>query len=426
MNVYARHDEIRAYMRDCAERYGVLEHVRFGADVREAVWDEEAQRWQLTLGDGALLTARVVIGGLGGLTQPAFPDIPGLQDFAGVLMHSAAWDHAVDLDGARVGVIGTGASAIQLVPEVAKRAARVDVFQRTPAWVFPKLDRRFTRAEKALFRHVPITQRALRAAVFAFSESIAYGIVKNPRALWLLEAVGRAHLRLRVRDRELRRKLMPSYRAGCKRMLIANDFYPALTRPNVELLTDGIERITPEGVRTADGALRELDVLVCATGFDLQQAVSRVAVTGRAGRTLADTWAAGFEAHRGTMVAGFPNLMFLSGPNTGTGSTSQVFMIEAQIHYVLEALRTMSERGAGVVEVTPEAHAAYNDWIAERMQQTVWLTGGCNSWYLDANGRNTTLYPGYSSAFRRSLRRFRTEEHQLAPAHAPAPVPVAA
>ena len=413
---FSRHEEIRDYMRDCAIDFGVQERIRFGADLLASKWDDEAQLWRLRLADGSELSARVVIGGFGGLSEPADPDVPGLDSFAGPRMHSADWDHAVDLDGKRIGVIGTGASAIQIVPQIAKRAGRVDVYQRTPAWIFPKLDRRFSRLEKWVFRRFPIAQRALRGSVFAFGEAVGFGIFKRPGALRLLEAIGNVHRRLQVRDPEVRRKLTPGYRAGCKRMLVSSDFYPAFNRDNVDLVTDAIERVEPEGIRTATGELRELDVLVCATGFDLPAALSRVAATGRDGLTLAEAWADGFKAHKGTMISGFPNLMLLSGPNSGTGSTSQVFMIEAQIAYVLAALRAMRERGAAVVEPTAEAQAAYNEWIDGRMGSTVWLTG-CDSWYLDESGRSPVLYPDYSSLYRRRLREFDLGEHTLTAPH---------
>lgn len=420
---YARYDELRDYLEDCTDHFGVRPHIRFSTEVVAAEWQEREQRWRLALSDGSEITARLVIGGFGGLNQPAEPDIPGLESFAGARMHSAGWDHDVPLEGKRVGVIGTGASAVQIVPEVARSAARLHVFQRTPAWVFPKIDRRFSRLEKRMFRRFPATQRLLRRAVFWFSESVAFPIVKQPRASRVLELVALSHMRRQVRDPALRARLRPSYRAGCKRMLPSNGFYPALGRDNVELVTAGIERVEENGVRTADGELHALDVLVSATGFDLEKAFEGVHLTGRGGITIQEKWAEGFAAHRGTMVHGFPNLMFLSGPNTGTGSTSQVYMIQAQIRYVMEALRAMDEHGAAELEVTDAAYDSYQEWLWERMQKTVWLTGGCNSWYLQGAGRGSgVLYPDWSSSFRRRMQSFRPDEHDLSPARAPEPL----
>ena len=432
-HLYARHGELRTYLEACTDRFGVRGHLRFGTDVTGAAWDEAHQRWVVEVGGEPRMTGRMLVGGFGGLSRPAYPAITGLEDFRGRLFHSAQWEHDVDLRGQRIGVIGTGASAIQLVPRVAKVARHVDVFQRTPGWIVPKLDLRISPRAKRLFRRVPATQRALRALIFGVTESVGYPITRKPALLKGLERRAAQHLARQVADPDLRARLTPSSRIGCKRILVSNDYYPALLEDHVDLVTAPIERVTATGVLTADGIAHELDVLVCSTGFRVQEVYMALDIRGRDGRHLRDVWAGGIEAHRGTSVAGFPNLALLSGPNTGTGSTSQVYMIESQVHYVLEMMRTMRRNGATEVEVSPDAQDAYNAWLQERMQDTVWLRGGCDSWYLDANGVNRTLYPGLSSAFRRSLREFRVAEHVLAPARprptptvpaAPAPIPI--
>ncbi len=428
-HLYARAEEIRSYMEDCADRFEVRGHIRFGAAVSGGAWDQERQRWVIELDGRAALSAGFLVGGFGGLNRTSYPDIPGLEDFHGALFHSADWDHDVPLEGKRVGVIGTGASAVQLIPEVAKTAHKVTVFQRTPAWVVPKLDRRMTRLERRLFAALPLTQKALRGLIFAITESVGVAITRYPRLLAAGEAWARWHMRRAIADPELRAKLTPGYRLGCKRILPSNDFYPALARENVELVTEGIERVEGSTLLTRDGQAHDLDVLVCASGFRIEQVFEELSVSGRAGRTLAQAWAGGMEAHRGTTVAGFPNLALLSGPNTGTGSTSQVYMIEAQIHYVLQMLRKLHDHGAATIEPRVEAQARYNAWLAQRMKRTVWLTGGCNSWYLSEDGVNRTLYPGLSSEFWRSLRAVREHEYVIEPAaprlpHTPAePVP---
>jgi cation diffusion facilitator CzcD-associated flavoprotein CzcO len=428
-HLYAHHEEIRAYLEDCTDRFGVRPHLRLGANMTGAEWDEDRQRWIVELDDRPALTARLLIGGFGGLSRPSFPAIEGLENFQGALFHSAQWDHDVPLEDKRVAVIGTGASAIQLIPQIARQATRVDVFQRTPPWVLPKLDRRISRTEKWLFRRVPATQRALRGVIFAITEGVGYPITRRPRALAGLEAVARRHLDRQVSDPTLRRRLTPSYRLGCKRILVSNDYYPALGRENVEVVTDPILRANEYGIVTSDGVEHPADVLVCSTGFRIEDVFLSLDIRGRDGLSLQAAWADGIEAHRGTTVAGFPNLALLSGPNTGTGSTSQVYMIEAQIRFVMQALRTMRTCGSATFEVRPEAQRTYNQWLQQRMKQTVWLQGGCNSWYLDDAGVNRTLYPGLSSSFRRSLRQFHLDEHLLTPAHAPQherePIPVA-
>jgi cation diffusion facilitator CzcD-associated flavoprotein CzcO len=427
--LYAPQEEIRAYLEDCTDRFGVRGHLRFGAEMTGAEWDEERERWMIELADGARLSARLLLGGFGGLSEPAYPDIEGLRDFGGRVVHTADWPEDLDLTGRHVAVIGTGASAIQLVPQAAKVAAHVDVFQRTPPWIVPKRDQRIGRSTRRLFRRLPVTQRALRGFIFALTESVGYPITRRPQLLGRIEQMARSHLHRQVPDVALRSRLEPSYRIGCKRILVSGDYYPALCKPGVELVTEPIARISERGVVTADGVEHVADILVCSTGFDIAQAFTRMSIRGRGGVRIADVWSPKIEAHRGTMVAGFPNFMLMSGPNTGTGSTSQVYMIEAQIHYILEALAEMRRTGTDVVEVRREAQDAYNRWLQERMRSTVWLTGGCNSWYLDENGHNSTLYPGLSSAFRRSLRGFRASEHILEPQrrHAPVhPEPVAA
>jgi cation diffusion facilitator CzcD-associated flavoprotein CzcO len=420
-HMYARSEEIRGYLEDCADRFGVRDHLRVSADVTGGRWDDERQHWEIEIDGEPALCARFVVGGFGGLSRPSFPDIPGLEDFAGPVFHSAQWDHSVPLEGRRVGVIGTGASAIQLIPQVAKVAGHVSVFQRTAPWVVPKIDRPIPRVEQALYAKVPITQRAVRGLIFAITEGVGVAITRYPRLMAIGEVWARRHMRRAISDPDLREAVEPAYRLGCKRILVANDYYPALARDNVELVTDGIERITPGGAIGADGSQHRFDVLVCSTGFRIEEVFAHLDIRGRDGITLTEAWSRGIEAHRGTTVTGFPNLALLSGPNTGTGSTSQVYMIEAQIHYVLQMLRMLRERGAGAIEPRAEAQADYNRWVQKSMQRTVWLQGGCDSWYLDDEGVNRTLYPGPSSSFWRSLRRVREDEYQLEPARRPAP-----
>jgi len=419
--LYARSEEIRTYLEDCADRFDVRSHLRLDAEVTGAHWDEENARWTILVGGDPALTAGFVVGGFGALNRPEYPDIPGLEDFRGPLYHTAQWDHSVPLAGRRVGVIGTGASSIQVIPQLAKQAEQVTVFQRTPPWVVPKLDRRISRFEQRLYARVPLTQKLLRGLIFTITEGVGVAITRYPWMLKLGEAWGRWHMRRAIRDPELQRQLTPNYRLGCKRILPSNDFYPALARKDVKLETDGIARVEGNRVITRTGTEHELDLLVCGTGFAIEEVFSHLDLRGRGGISLTEAWKKGIEAHRGTTVAGFPNAALLSGPNTGTGSTSQVYMIEAQIHYVLELLRTLEEHRAGTIEVTERAQADYNAWLQQRMQRTVWLTGGCKSWYLSDDGVNRTLYPGPSSEFWRSLRRVKLDEYELGPVRKPEP-----
>jgi cation diffusion facilitator CzcD-associated flavoprotein CzcO len=340
-------------------------------------------------------------------------------------MHSAAWDHSVELAGKRVAVIGTGASAIQLIPEIAPETAHVDVFQRTPPWVMPRTDFKIHPWMKTLFRRFPPAQRALRSFIWALQESVAVPLTKQPALTKPLELAGRLHMRRAIADPELRRRITPSYKVGCKRILPSNAYYPALAREDVDIVTDPIARIVPGGIETASGELREADVLVCATGFDIREALEQGEVQGRGGVSLGSRWAERIEAHRGTMMSGFPNLFILSGPNTGTGNMSQVFMIEAQVRFVRQARRAMAARGVEQIEVRDEAQRAHNEQLRERMAQTVWLTGGCNSWYLTDDGHTGVLWPGFSSTFRRELSRIEPAEYEFGPRRIAATEPAA-
>jgi cation diffusion facilitator CzcD-associated flavoprotein CzcO len=352
------------------------------------------------------------------------PAVPGLDRFEGKTFHSAEWDHDHDLTGERVAVVGTGASAIQFVPRIQPKVSRMHVFQRNPPWIMPHPDRGLSPLEHRIYRALPSAQLAMRAAVYWARETFVLGFMDR-RFAKLPQRVALKHLRDQVPDPELRRKLTPDYTIGCKRVLLSNDYFPTLMQPNVELVNDGIAEVRASSVVTADGSEREVDTIIFGTGFRVTDPPSADLVRGRNGRTLAETWQGSMEAHLGTTIAGFPNLFFLVGPNTGLGHNSIVFMIESQLNYVLDALRTMDARGAGSIDVRPDVQARYNAAIQKRLRNTVWNTGGCASWYLDHTGRNTTLWPGFTWPFRRLLRRFDADHYELRPA-VPAPEPVTA
>jgi cation diffusion facilitator CzcD-associated flavoprotein CzcO len=418
-------DEIWDYLRECAVRYGVMPHIRFGEDVQSADWDDERQRWRIETADDTI-TAQVLVAGTGPLHEPSIPAVPGLDRFEGRMFHSAEWEHDHDLTGARVAVVGTGASAIQFVPRIQPRVSRMHVFQRTPPWIMPHPDRALSPLEHRVYRAFPAAQLAMRAAVYWARETFVLGFMDR-RFAKLPERVAVKHLRDQVPDPELRRRLTPDYTIGCKRVLISNDYFPALMQPNVELVTDGIAEVRASSVVTAGGSEREVDTIIFGTGFRVTDPPSADLVRGRDGRTLAERWQGSMEAHLGTTIAGFPNLFFLVGPNTGLGHNSIVFMIESQLNYVLDALRTMDARGAKSIDVRPDVQARYNAAIQKRLRNTVWNAGGCASWYLDHTGRNTTLWPGFTWPFRRLLRHFDADHYELRPvAPAPEPEPLAA
>jgi cation diffusion facilitator CzcD-associated flavoprotein CzcO len=418
---YSPQPEIWAYLQRCAREGGVLPHVRFNAELLDAEWVEAERHWRLTTARGTL-TAQSLVLGTGALVEPSFPAIPGLETFTGTMFHSARWNHEHDLTGRRVGVIGTGASAIQFIPQVRKKAARVTVFQRTPAWVVPRADRPVTDVERWVYRHVPAAHKAARAGVYALMESRALGFVLDKRLMKPVEKIARQHLARKVPDPVLRERLTPGYTIGCKRILLSNDYYPAMSSPNVELVTDPIASVGPTSVRTASGAEHEIDTLILGTGFRVTDNPGFSRIRGRGGRTLEQAWEGpGMHAYLGTTVHGFPNLYLLLGPNTGIGHTSAVFMIECQIGLVTAALAHVERHDLAALEVRREVDEAFNADLHRRSMRTVW-TSGCDSWYLDDKGRNTVLWPGLTWRFRSLTRRFRPSDYECTPrTTAPAP-----
>jgi len=402
---YSPQAEIQAYIEHCADAWDLRRHIALGTGVSALRFCDASGLWRAALDGGGELRARHVILATGGLHLPAWPDIPGRGHFAGPAMHSAQWDHGVDFAGRRVAVIGSAASAIQLVPELAKTAARVDVYQRTPNYIAPRHDRAFSEREKSRFARHPLWQRLYREWLFLQGEWFLFPLVRHRRfSPWrsLLEARIKQHIRRSVRDPVLRGKLLPDYPLGCKRILISDDFYQTLARDNVELVTAGIERIEPRGVVTRDGRLHPADILVCATGFDVQNYPLATPITGPGGRELAAQWAERPNAYKGGFIPGFPNLYLLTGPNTGVGTTSVVYMIEAQLELVLQVLDAAGEDR--LIEVTDEANLRYNGTIRAALADTVWA-GDCKSWYKRADGEITTLYPFDARSFRRDHRR---------------------
>jgi len=412
--------EIEAYLNDCVERFGLLPHLHLRTRVTSITWDADAQRWNVRAlqrgGEEIQWTARVVVNATGGLSRPAVSSLPGLTDFKGPVMHTARWQAEVNLADRRIGVVGTGASAIQVVPQLVDKATRVVLFQRTPAWILPKRDRPVGPVKRWLYEKVPGMRRLARAVVYAIHELRAPGFVRRPGILKMLEPVALRYLKRHVHDPALRETLTPRYRMGCKRILLASDFYPAIQRRNAKLVTSPIERVVANGVITADGEHHALDVLVLATGFHAAEAMAPFPVHGRAGVELNEVWRHGARAYLGTTVPGFPNLFLIVGPNTGLGHNSMVFMIESQLRYVLDALDRMDRARLAAVDTRPDVADAFNAELQQRMKRTVWTTGGCTSWYQTRDGQITTLWPGSTLTFWRRTRRFRLDDHE--PFHA--------
>ena len=426
---FSKQPEIRAYLADTAERSGVAEHVRFDSEVVDASWDGDAREWRIETPTGTV-RAQFLLTAIGGLVEPRLPDIAGLADFEGEVFHSARWNHDYDLRGKRVAAVGTGASAIQFVLQIQPEVERLHLFQRTPPWVAPLCDRPITRAERALFRRFPRLQELMRKSIFWSREALVLGFVKRPRIMSLLQRGAEAHLRRQVPDPELRRKLTPSYTMGCKRILISNDYYPSLSRDNVEVHAEGLAEVRGRTVVGTEGAEAEVDAIILGTGFTVTDFPGMKAFRGRDGVSLADHWNGSPRAHRTMTVNGFPNLFVIGGPNVGIGHTSAIEMFEHQFPYVIDAIETAEREGVAAVEVRPELEERYVAEIDRKMAGTVWMTGGCQSWYLDRRGRNSTLWPDWTMEHRRQTERFDLAEYEVvrvgeeAPSPVEAPIPV--
>ena len=421
---FAPGSEIKDYIRRCADKHGIAPRIRYGHDVREAAWDPDRRRWLIETTGGAF-EAQFLISGAGGLSDPSIPDLPGIERFEGHTFHSAEWDHDHDLTGERVAVIGTGASAIQFVPQIQPRVGQLDLYQRTPAWVMPRLDHEITAPEHFLLRRIPFAPRVVRSVLYWLLEARVLAF-RRPRLMKLGERAARRHLRRQIPDDpELRAKLMPDYTMGCKRVLVSDDYYPSLAQPNVDVVTAGIREIKAHSIVDAEGVEHEADTIVFGTGFHVTDPPIAERIRGGNGRTLAEHWEGHISAYLGTMISGYPNLFVMTGPNTGLGHNSIVFMIESQLNLVIDCLRAMDELGRETVEVRAEVERAYNAELEAASEGTVWTAGRCMSWYLDDTGRNSTLWPLSSYAFRRRTRRFEPGEYVLA-APSPAPEPAVA
>lgn len=404
-HTFARQPEIYRYLTSVADDTGLRRHLVTGCELLGASWDAGRQCWQVRTSLG-IVTATVVVAATGALSTPKLPDVPGLKSFGGTVFHSATWNHDHDLTGERVAVIGTGASAVQFVPEIVDRTSHLTVFQRTPAWVMPRLDRTLGRAEKALYRRVPLAQKAVRAMVYGYREIYLAALAHQTWLLPLVELVARVLLHRQVPDPALRKALTPNFTIGCKRILLTNDWLPTLSRDDVDVVTTALAGITESGVRDGTGTHHEVDTIIFATGFTPTEPPVAHLLTGLDGVTLAAQWAGSPKAHLGITVAGFPNMFLMYGPNTNLGHSSIVYMLESQAAYLAAALATMRTNGLASVDVRPDVLAAYSAWVDDALRGTVWNSGGCSSWYLDSRGRNSVMWPTFTFRFRARTKTF--------------------
>jgi len=408
---FAPQPEIEEYLRSVADRFGLRRLIRFGTEMTGARWEAAATRWVVGT-TGGTLTADMLVVATGPLSAPSLPAIAGLDRFEGTVFHSARWRHDHPLAGERVAVIGTGASAIQFVPQIQGDVESLTVFQRTPPWIVPRPDRAYRPWENRLFRRVPAAMRLARARIYWLRETMVVMFAKYPRLARYAASRARRHLEEQVADAGLRARLTPDHTLGCKRVLLSNDYYPALCRPDVELVTDPIREVLPHGIATEAGDEYPVDTIILGTGFEAAEPPIARRIRAADGRTMREHWNGSARAYLGSTVAGFPNLFLVTGPNTGLGHSSMVFMMESQCNYLVDALKTMSARSLASVDVTPDAMAAFNDEIQGKLGRSVWGTG-CSSWYLDSSGRNTTMWPDFTWTYRRRTRRFDVEHYTV-------------
>lgn len=409
--MFSPQKEIWAYLQRCAERFHILPHIRFQHEVKEAKWDDTEKRWEILTQQGVHY-ARFLVTGAGALCEPKIPEIPGIESFQGKIMHSARWDHDHVLDGEEVAVVGTGASTIQFLPRIQPKLTRLYLFQRTPPWIVPSLDRPITARQLLLVKRIPFLQKLWRLRIYLTREAMGIAF-RRTKMLETWEKIAVRHLKRAIHDETLRAKLTPGYRIGCKRILISNDYYPALARENVELVTDPIREIRPHSIVTRDGKERKVNTLIFGTGFQVMEMPFARRIRGVGGRLLGDVWQGSPRAHLGTTVTGFPNLFFLVGPNTGLGHSSIVMIIESQIEHVLRALKFLKKKRGIALDPRAEAQDKFNELVDDKMKKTVWVTGGCISWYLDPSGRNSSLWPSSVGAFRRRVGRFNPADYHI-------------
>ncbi|RJQ81261.1 NAD(P)/FAD-dependent oxidoreductase [Pseudonocardiaceae bacterium YIM PH 21723] len=398
---YAGQAEIQRYLLSVADRYGVRDKIDFGTELRAARWDEDAQLWRLETSAGDY-TAQAVISACGPWHEPKIPDIDGLREFEGEVFHSSRWNHDYDLTGKRVAVVGTGASAVQFVPEIQKEVGSLHLFQRTPQWVLPKPDHYVPRIKRWVMRNIPGAQKALRLTEYGGMEFLGIGF-RHPWLLRVVQQIGRLHLRLTVRDARLRRILTPDYTLGCKRILMSNNYFRSLTRSNVEVLPTAVQRIGKNSVIGADGTEREVDAIILGTGFHITDQPIAQHVFDADGVQLADRWNGRPEAYLGSSVSGFPNLFLVLGPNLGTGHTSAFQVIEAQVNYAVGGVKAILDGGWSSVDVRPEVQKAFNQRVQRDLQSTVYNAGGCASYYLNDDGTNSFSWPWSSGEITRRL-----------------------
>ncbi|TFI44562.1 NAD(P)/FAD-dependent oxidoreductase [Rhodococcus sp. 1R11] len=413
-HTYSGSGEILDYIHTMVREFDIESRIRFEHNVIDIAWDEAAGYWSVRIDGRDDVRARAVVMASGPLANASLPNIRGIETYEGHKIHSARWDHDYDFAGKKVAVVGTGASAVQIVPELVKIADTVKVFQRTPGWTLPRVNRKTKDGTKRRFTRYPQSQTLARSMWFWGHESVALGVVWKTPLTRVVELVGRAHLRRQVRDPWLRRQLTPRFRAGCKRLLMTSEYYPALQKPNCTLVTWPIATLAPKGIRTVEGVEHQFDAIVFATGFDVSNTGTPIPITGRDNRVLADEWSAGAKAYKSIAVSGYPNMFFTFGPNSGPGHSSALVYMEAQIEYIVDAVSSIIDGDLQSLEVRQDVQDAYNAELQRKLDKTTW-NSGCSSWYLTEDGFNATMFPGFATQYVNQLRRVEREDYTAVP-----------
>ena len=414
-SIFGKSEEIQSYIKGCVEKYQLAPHFRFNEGIKKAVFDDHLGLWELTTTKNKKFKARAVISAVGGLTDPSNPDINGIDQFEGEIFHTARWNHDYDLKGKKVAVIGTGCSSIQVIPEIVGDVEHLDVYQRTPGWIMPKIDLKISDKAQQLFSRFPTIQNFVRGVFYWGSEALAPSLIlDSPFLSRLFENIARRNIKNGIKDPELRQKVTPDFQFGCKRMMISSDYYPTLERENVELLTSGIQEVKANSIVTQDGEEHPADCIILATGFSLGLANSPFEITGLGGRSLGDDWAkTGAVAYKGVAMSGYPNWFMIMGPNTGPGHTSVLIYTEGQIKYNLQAIKALMDNDLKYVNVDKTLQDEYNESIQRRMKYTVWTSGSCKSWYLNDDGSNHALYPGFAAEYVSRIKKFKQSEYAV-------------
>lgn len=410
---YSDQNEIFGYLKHCAEKYQITPHIRFNTEIESATFDEESGLWHFLSIRGEKFSSKTLVSACGQLNRPAYPKIPGLDEFQGVQFHSARWNHQYDLQEKRVAVIGTGASAIQFVPQVAKKAKELVLFQRTPAWVVSKPDRAYLPIEKTLFKHIPVLQKLHRLQIYLWNEirflSFQQNTLANKLFLWAAER----HLTQSIKNPELKKALTPDYPLGCKRILLSNDYLESLTKSNVKVVTDNISQVEPDGVTSSKGNFYPADAIIYGTGFQSTDFLAPMKIYGKNNLDLNQAWKDGAEAYLGITVAGFPNLFILYGPNTNLGHNSIIYMIESQVRYVISCVEALKEKNLRFLNVKTGLYNKYNNEVQRRLKTSVWAAG-CTNWYTNTAGKNTNNWPSFTFEYYWRTYKVNLDDYEIA------------